>query len=120
MIGFAVYYLTMILLFDIEDIGPFPSKKAYVQQANVGEKEVDLFDRFRYLFGMYRIEKDSAGMSVWHVRPYAALVWVCPTCLCFWVANVIGIAYTFVPESHLVIQLLGFAGFVTFLSRFHS
>lgn len=118
-VGFAVYYLTSVLLYDPDDIGPFPAKDTYIVQTiggDVQRKPVDLFDWFRYLFFAYRIEQDSNGQAVWYVRPYAMMVWSCAKCLSFWIAILIFAVHYFVPQFPL--EIIAFAGVTTFLARF--
>ncbi len=118
-LGLAAYYLTAILLFDMQDVGPFPSGAARVRHTVDGalaHKPVDAFDRLRFLFGAYRITTSIEGHPIWFVRPHFMLVWICPACLGFWVAVALTFFSFFVPQGQPLVDIFAVAGIVLFLS----
>lgn len=74
----SVAYLTHVLLLS-NDIGPFRSKKSTVLYTNGTTRPVNLFDRVRRFFGVYKVEG-----YVWEIKSEIA-VWYCPYCLSFWI-----------------------------------
>lgn len=88
---FACAYLTQALRFDGSS-GPWPSHTLVVRVNHVEDRPidrpVDLFDRFRRLFGAYIVND-----NVWTVNPLRIPVWECGFCLSFWVSLIICVPY---------------------------
>lgn len=109
--SFFVYYASSALLLEEKEshFGPFPSKTVKVKwviftngQPSIQEYQATLFDKIRYLFGLYTVEIDTVEcddadpasfdmckngrLRVWVVRPEREEVWTCPVCLSGWLA----------------------------------
>jgi hypothetical protein len=86
---FACAYITKALVFDIEG-GPIglwstPDEVVKWQTADDAfERPVNFFDRVRYIFGVYKIEK-----NMWFVNPLRMAVFECSFCLSFWISVVL-------------------------------
>lgn len=102
-LGFAVFYLTSVLLFSMDDTGPYPQKNKDIAHGALDpetkeriliKRPVGLFDYLRRFFGAYTVNKDSQdGREVWIVREARMAVWTCPYCLGFWVAFVLAVFF---------------------------
>jgi hypothetical protein len=111
----TVYYLVACLRFDAAMTQPFVNYRREVQQFLVSTNDAGdvitevityhpgLFDRIRFLFGLYRVSPDNS--HVWVVRNERLPVWECPKCLSFWVA-VVTAALTASLLNNLVFLLL--------------
>lgn len=78
----AAAYIVRVLLFD-GTTGPFESSSKIVVDNGTHEGLVDLWDRVRAVFGVYRIEDGGNGLTYWHTTSRTDL-WRCPKCLSFW------------------------------------
>jgi hypothetical protein len=118
--GFATFYITWVLLFPGQDenAGPCPSKRRVVvfiyKDPSTGSvmnytRPVTLFDWVRRLFGVYSAVKEPASHPdkiVWVVSTDKLPVWLCPTCLGFWVAVVVNFAIMFYTDYDLLFTAL--------------
>lgn len=115
--GFAVWYLTHIFVLkeDGTDTGPLRSSTKVIltfdyQTNTMSRRPVNLFDRIRSLFGVYR----DTDKEEWTVREDAPGPWFCPICLSFWVSLLLTFIYLIVP--FIAFYIIGFAGVASFLS----
>jgi hypothetical protein len=81
--SFGAAYILRILLFDLHAPGPFESISAFVTGDTGTTRSINLFDRFRRLFGAYRVTERS-GLRLWAVWEPRMQVWYCPKCLSFY------------------------------------
>lgn len=118
--GLFVFYATLVLLFVEREshFGPFASKDkklVYLHRNPDGdivdrhEQPINLFDRIRWFFGVYKVVKEDLDESlnafdkeeykeVWFVNPMRMELWECPMCLSAWVALIPAAwALTFAP-----------------------
>lgn len=127
-LGFAVFYLTSVLRFSIEDTGPYPQQRKDVAMGVINEstkdrdlvkRPVGLFDYLRRLFGVYAISKDVDGYEIWIIHNYRMQVWACPFCLGFWVSFVLSVFFViwYQAPQEFFINWLAAAGINAFLIR---
>lgn len=109
----AVYYITQVMLLSETGFGPFPARNAVFQFVvddggviRYETRPIHLWDRFRWLFRAYDIEKFT-----WQLNIRRGSVWVCPKCLSFWIAISLFPLLIFNP---IVLYPLAAAGLVTY------
>lgn len=129
LLGLSVFYFTTILLFSIEHNGPYMSLRHEVALAIFSEetkersflkRPVDLFDRFRRLFGLYAVVKDSTGAENWITHSHRLRFWQCPHCLGFWIAFCLAILVMLIYQDpqNFLLNWWSAAGFNSLLVRF--
>lgn len=121
----SVYYITHILLFDPDKVGPLSDSKQMIKVMTTDSnnaphftsRPVNIFDWFRRLFAAYYVEKNGDGDTIW--RPRHIAVWVCPVCLSFWISLVLAGIYLYGTQDLFTagFYVLGGAGFVTVVER---
>ncbi len=88
--GLGAAYALRVLIFELSAPGPFEASTAFVADFSTGgapARMVNLFDRVRRLFGVYRVVVDEkSGLRLWNVWEPRAQVWRCPKCLSFYVS----------------------------------
>mgnify|MGYP005847519507 CR=1 FL=1 len=91
--------------------GPFKSKSKHVYFRDEEHTQaVALFDWFRRLFGVYKVEGD-----IWRVVHNRYEYFSCPFCLSFWVAFLFSVPYTLITEQYLWSVVTHFA--IAIISR---
>lgn len=116
LIAFAVYYITTVLLFDIDAEEPFERDDMDIYLSTEGQmltRPVSIFDFVRRIFGLYKVVD-----ARWFVRTERLPLWECPVCLSFWVASFCVVSLVVLPVG--VFYPIALAGFVTFLSQILS
>lgn len=131
-LGFAVYYLTSVLIFSMDDVGPYPQKNKDVALGIIDEQTKDralvkrpvgFFDYIRRFFGAYIVSTDKQDKrQVWIVREGRMEVWTCPYCLGFWVAFVLAVFFVlwYQAPQEFFINWFAAAGINAFLLRISS
>jgi len=128
--SFCVYYISHVLLLEEKEshFGPFPSSRIKVKWVTftsgkpvIREYQATLFDRIRFLFGLYRVEIDPVDcddadpsafdlckegyLRVWVVRSEREEVWTCPVCLSGWL-SLVSMVISFPLFSNFPLSLL--------------
>lgn len=118
---FAVAYVVRILLYAPETTQPFLSKREIVRDGldngagETSEHLVGLFDRFRRLFGAYRVEDVGNDVKIWHTTIRMDL-WRCPKCLSFWASFFVSAPFCFSYTEWYLFPIVHLS--IVFLSQF--
>lgn len=110
----SVAYLTRVFLFD-GSTGPFESNTKVVVEDGTYEGFVDLWDRVRQIFGVYRVEDAGNGIENWHTTIRVEL-WKCPKCLSFWVSFLASVPFTLFIHEYALFPIVHLS--ITFMAQF--